>query len=49
VRLMEELYAIPGGKNCAANQVRYSLVDRPINAATISTVRFMYITCNSSS
>ncbi|KXU34068.1 hypothetical protein AXK11_09050 [Cephaloticoccus primus] len=32
VRLMEELYAIPGGKNCAANQVRYSLVDRSAEA-----------------
>ncbi|KXU34062.1 hypothetical protein AXK11_09020 [Cephaloticoccus primus] len=32
VRGMEELYAIPGGKNCAANQVRYSLSDRSIEA-----------------
>jgi len=30
VRDMEELYAIPGGRNCAANQVRYSLSDRSI-------------------
>jgi len=30
VRDMEELYAIPGGRNCAANQVRYSLTDRSI-------------------
>jgi len=30
VRDMEALYAIPGGRNCAANQVRYSLSDRSI-------------------
>jgi len=30
VRDMEELYALPGGRNCATNQVRYSLSDRSI-------------------
>jgi len=30
VRDMEELYALPGGRNCAANQVRYSLSDRSV-------------------
>jgi len=30
VRDMEALYAIQGGRNCAANQVRYSLDDRSI-------------------
>jgi len=29
-RDMEEIYAIPGGRNCAANQVRYSLEDRSV-------------------
>ncbi|NWB95701.1 aldo/keto reductase [Pseudomonas gingeri] len=35
VKDMEELYSIPGGRNCATNQVRYNLQDRAVESDLI--------------